>query len=147
MLCLLRVTWRFGSTKSSPVQPTVRILADKGKPVSLLDYVPRHEDVWWQQMSGQLHVPANLPSGKNPRYPMDTRLGEPQSRQGRCREQKNLADGNRTLIPWFSNTWCNPYTTSVAYKLDEEHAKQYLCILACRRYVVRGVSTTNVVSS
>jgi len=31
-------------------------------------------------VSGQLHVPAALPPGKEPRYPLDRRLNGPQSR-------------------------------------------------------------------
>jgi hypothetical protein len=31
------------------------------------------------------------PRGRGPRYPLDRRLGEPQSRSGRCGEEKNLA--------------------------------------------------------
>jgi hypothetical protein len=35
-------------------------------------------------VSGQCHAPAVLPSGKSHRYPLDSRLGGPQSRSGRC---------------------------------------------------------------
>jgi hypothetical protein len=31
------------------------------------------------------------PLGKSPRYPLDRRLGESQSRSGRCGEEKHLA--------------------------------------------------------
>jgi hypothetical protein len=34
-------------------------------------------------VSGQLHAPAALPPGKELRYPLDRRLGGPQSRSGR----------------------------------------------------------------
>jgi hypothetical protein len=38
------------------------------------------------------------PQGKSPWYPLDGRLGGPQSRSGRCGEEKNLSPaGNRTL--------------------------------------------------
>jgi hypothetical protein len=40
----------------------------------LLD-TPSHMDV-----TGTLHAPVALPTGKNPRYPLDRRLGGPQSR-------------------------------------------------------------------
>jgi hypothetical protein len=40
-------------------------------------------------VSGQLHVPAALPPGKEPRYPLDRRLGGLQSRSGRGGEEKN----------------------------------------------------------
>jgi hypothetical protein len=35
------------------------------------------------EASGQLHGPAVLPSGKSPRYPLDRRLGGPQSQSRR----------------------------------------------------------------
>jgi hypothetical protein len=31
------------------------------------------------------------PEGKGPRYPMDTKVGNPQSRSGRCEIEKSLA--------------------------------------------------------
>jgi hypothetical protein len=40
-------------------------------------------------VSGHLHAPAALPQGKSPWYPLDRRLGEPQSRSGRGGEEKN----------------------------------------------------------
>jgi hypothetical protein len=41
------------------------------------------------EVSGQLHAPADLPPGKEPWYPLYTRLGGPQSRSGRGDEEKN----------------------------------------------------------
>jgi hypothetical protein len=43
------------------------------------------------EVSGQLHAPAALPPGKEPLvwYPLDRRLGGPQSRSGRDGEEKN----------------------------------------------------------
>jgi hypothetical protein len=46
---------------------------------------PRH----YTEVSGQLHAPAALPQGKSPWYPLDKRLGGPQSRSGRGGEEKN----------------------------------------------------------
>jgi hypothetical protein len=43
------------------------------------------------EVSGQLHAPAALPPGKDPRYTLDRRLGGPQSRSGCCGEEKHLA--------------------------------------------------------
>jgi len=40
-------------------------------------------------VSRQLHVPAALDRGKNPRYPLDWRLGGPHSRSGRGGEEEN----------------------------------------------------------
>jgi hypothetical protein len=42
------------------------------------------------EVSGQLHVPAALPPGKNPQYPFNERVGGPHSRFRRFGEQKNL---------------------------------------------------------
>jgi hypothetical protein len=42
------------------------------------------------EVSGPLHVPVALPPGKKPRYPLERRLGGPQSRSGGCGEEKNL---------------------------------------------------------
>jgi hypothetical protein len=36
------------------------------------------------EVSGQIHASAALPPGKDPQYPLDRRLGGPQSRSGRC---------------------------------------------------------------
>jgi hypothetical protein len=41
------------------------------------------------EVSDQLHAPAALPQGKSPWYPLDRRLGGPQSRSGRGGEEKN----------------------------------------------------------
>jgi hypothetical protein len=41
------------------------------------------------EVSGQLHAPAALLTGKSPRYPLDKKLGGPQSRSERGDEEKN----------------------------------------------------------
>jgi hypothetical protein len=41
------------------------------------------------EVNGQLHAPAALPPWKSPRYPLDRRLGGPQSRFGSGGEKKN----------------------------------------------------------
>jgi hypothetical protein len=53
------------------------------------------------EMSGQLHASAALPPrGKSPQYPLDKKLRRPQSRYGRCKEEKILEpSGTRTLMP------------------------------------------------
>jgi hypothetical protein len=43
--------------------------------------------------NGQLHSPAALPPGKEPRYPLDKRLSGPQSRSRRCGEEKSSLPG------------------------------------------------------
>jgi hypothetical protein len=42
------------------------------------------------EVGGQLHVPAALPPGTNPRYPLYRWLGGPQSRSGRDGEVKTF---------------------------------------------------------
>jgi hypothetical protein len=41
------------------------------------------------EVSGQFHAPAALPPGKELRYPLDRRLGGPQSRSGRGGEKNS----------------------------------------------------------
>jgi hypothetical protein len=45
---------------------------------------------------GQRHALAALPPGKRPRYPLEKRLGGPQSLPGRYGEQKNLVNCRET---------------------------------------------------
>ena len=44
------------------------------------------------EMSFRLQAPAALPTGKEPRYPLNRRLGEPQSQSGRLAEESALLD-------------------------------------------------------
>jgi hypothetical protein len=41
------------------------------------------------EVSGQLHASAALPPGKEPRYPLDKRLGGLQTHSGHGGEEKN----------------------------------------------------------
>jgi hypothetical protein len=41
------------------------------------------------EVSGQIHASAALTPWKEPRYPLDKRLGGPQSRSGHYGEEKN----------------------------------------------------------
>jgi hypothetical protein len=41
------------------------------------------------EVSDQHHAPAALPPGKEPQYPLDRRLGGPQSQSGHGGEEKN----------------------------------------------------------
>jgi len=41
------------------------------------------------EVSGQLNAPAALPQANSPWYPLDRRLGGPQSHSGRGGEKKN----------------------------------------------------------
>jgi hypothetical protein len=52
--------------------------------------------------------PLLYPRGKSPLYPLDRRLGGPQSRSGRCEDEKNLAVLG--IEPWPSSytDWATP---------------------------------------
>jgi hypothetical protein len=61
------------------------------------------------EVSGQLHAPAAFPPGKNPLVPLYRRLGGPQSRSGRCGEEKNsqpLPGFEPLLYISVCETWC-----------------------------------------
>jgi hypothetical protein len=51
------------------------------------------------EVSGQLHAPDALPSGKEPWYPFDRKLGGPQSRSIRGGEEKNSQPRTDTIMP------------------------------------------------
>jgi hypothetical protein len=51
------------------------------------------------EMSGQLDTPTALPLEKSPQYPLDRRLGEPQSRFGRGVEEKRIFASARKRTP------------------------------------------------
>jgi hypothetical protein len=51
------------------------------------------------EVSGQFHAQAALPSRKEPQYPLDRRLGGPQSRSGRRGEEKILTLQGLELRP------------------------------------------------
>jgi hypothetical protein len=58
------------------------------------------------KVSGQLHTPAALSPAKELWYPLDGRLGGPQSRSGRGGEEENSQPpppGNRILEPRLSS--------------------------------------------
>jgi hypothetical protein len=50
--------------------------------------------------SGSFRPQLLYPQGKSPRYPLDRRLGGPQSRSGRYGEEKNLAPAMKWKIQW-----------------------------------------------
>jgi hypothetical protein len=50
------------------------------------------------EVSGQFHPLAALLQGKGPLYPLDMRLGGPQSRRDRGVEKIPISAGNRTLV-------------------------------------------------
>jgi hypothetical protein len=57
-------------------------------------------------VTGQLHAPIALPPGEDPLYPLDRRLGGPQSLFGRYGEEKNLAPA-RNLTPAVQPIACH----------------------------------------
>jgi hypothetical protein len=75
-------------------------------------YALRYEDVrQWRYSSTSLDLdsrcgPASRPGSfalvKEPRYPLDMMLGEPQSRSGRCGVEKNFSS-----IPGIENRPCS----------------------------------------
>jgi hypothetical protein len=79
-------------------QATTAFLQKKGKVTVLW----RHVGEWrysstflnlstrWRWVVSFTPLPL-YPRGKSPRYPLDRRLGEPQSRSGPCEQEKNLA--------------------------------------------------------
>jgi hypothetical protein len=58
---------------------------------------------------GQLHAPAALPPGKKPRYPLDRRLGGPQSRSER-REEISWPYWGSNSDPSVVQSVASPYT-------------------------------------
>jgi hypothetical protein len=60
-------------------------------------------------VSGQLHAPAALFPGKSPPYPLDRRLGGPQSRSGR-REEEKILDRGSNSDPSFVQPVASRYT-------------------------------------
>jgi hypothetical protein len=62
-------------------------------------------------VSGKLYAPAALPLGKEPGYPLDRRLGGPQSRSRRRGEEKILdTTGIRTPDPSVVRPVASRYT-------------------------------------
>jgi hypothetical protein len=66
------------------------------------------------EVSGQLHVRPRYPQGNSPWYPLDRRLGGPQSRSGRGGEEKNSK-----LLPELEPPIIQPvaqrYTTELSW--------------------------------
>jgi hypothetical protein len=104
-------------------------------------------------VSGKLHAPAALPLGKEPRYPLDRRLGGPQSQYGRCWQDKFLDPaGTRTLTPLSSIPYSALYRirypgyplaicSSEYYHICLDHKENSVCnnsyIAACASVAAR----------
>jgi hypothetical protein len=72
-------------------------------------------------VSGQRHAPAALyPRGKDPRYPLDRRLGGPQSRSGR-------RDRRKILCPCRGSNPDRPARSQTFTKSKESNFKQNDC--------------------
>jgi hypothetical protein len=72
----------------------------------------------------QFHAPAALPPGKDPRLPLERRLGGPQSRSGR-REEKIMTIPGLKLRPFYrparsQSLYRLRYLGSLKKKLNEE---------------------------
>jgi hypothetical protein len=97
---------------------------------------PQH----YLEVRGQLHVPAALPRGKSPRYPLDRRLGGPQS-QSRRRGKEKILDftGTRTPTPQSSNPIDRQPTFRVNISLPSSRSKNKAssCPLLSRLYLAR----------
>jgi hypothetical protein len=79
--------------------------------------------------SGHIHVPAALPQGKSPWYPLDRRLGGPQIQSGRGGEKKisQLLPG---LEPPIIQLIAQRYTTELSYQNPYQHCNisyMYIC--------------------
>jgi hypothetical protein len=73
------------------------------------------------EVSGQLQAPAVLPPWKKFWYSLDRRLGGPQSRSGRCGEEKNFEHLPAVLPPIIQSV-AQRYTTELTLLLlREEH--------------------------
>jgi hypothetical protein len=83
----------------------------------------------WMEASGQLHTTAALPQGRNPWYPLDRRLGGPQSRSGRWWREKFPAPAG-TRSPDHPSS--NPGFLFLNFMLFKSVTKQSSIFLKCR---------------
>jgi hypothetical protein len=89
-------------------------------------------------VSGQLHAPAALPPGKRvPQYPLDRRLGGPQSRSGRLEEEKILdPTGTRTPTSPPSSQLASRYTDYAA-PAPQMIMQEVILVFTAELYTVR----------
>jgi hypothetical protein len=69
------------------------------------------------EVSGQLHAPAALPQEKSPCYPLDRRMGGPQSRSGSGGEEKNSQPLSGIETPIIQPA-AQSYTTELTWCLN-----------------------------
>ena len=62
--------------------------------------------------NGQFHVTASLPRRRIPRYPMNRRLGGPQSEFGRCREKQTIRPCQGSKLQFVCSQARSVVTTS-----------------------------------
>jgi hypothetical protein len=88
------------------------------------------------EVSGQLHAQAILPQGKRPWYPLDRKVGGPQSRCERGDEEKNSQ-----LLPVFEppiiRLEAQRYSTELSRLLQiNEGINEYMYDLALCNYLL-----------
>jgi hypothetical protein len=76
------------------------------------------------EVSGQLHALVALPPRKSPWYPLDRRLGRPQSRSGRGGEEKN-SQSSPGIEPHNPD---RPARSPALYRLSYHGSSRRLCI-------------------
>jgi hypothetical protein len=79
------------------------------------------------ELSGQLYAPAVYSQGKSPWYPLDRRLGGPQSRSGRRGEEKNSQP-----LPALEPPIIQRYTTELWAPLLLVCLKYFILDIMCR---------------
>jgi len=86
-------------------------------------------------VSGQLHAPAALLTGKEPRYPLYRRLGGPESCSGHGGEEKNFQPppGIDKDIPLFSYVFL-PLFNNVAASVYPRNLISETSYLSCLRF-------------
>jgi hypothetical protein len=89
------------------------------------------------EVSGQLYAPAALPQGKSPWYPLDRRLGGPQSRYGRGGEEKNSQPSQAHSNIILTST-PNSFEWSLQFRFSDENFVRISHLAMCVTY--EGVS-------
>jgi hypothetical protein len=74
-------------------------------------------------VSGQLQAPAALTPGKSPSYPLDRRLGGPQSRSGRGGGEKILDPRDSNPHPSVVQPVASRYTDYVILDNSDMHVR------------------------
>jgi hypothetical protein len=83
------------------------------------------------EVSGPLHAPDALPGGKSPRYPLDRRLGGPQSRSGR-RGENSCPYRDSNSDPSVVQPVASRYTDCAIPAPPTNHCNYKKCVLLLR---------------